>query len=77
MALSTDEGKFTNTDGSAKFSDPDDQSPAFTGSVQGNSSGQPLGLSGNAPAVRQNGPTLEWSDGGSSAFNHAYSHQSQ
>jgi hypothetical protein len=82
-ALSTDQGKFTNGDGTAKFSDPDDQQPGFVGgssSGSGNGNGisvQSYGFSSDMPTLRQNGPTLEWGDGGSDSFDHAFNHQNQ
>jgi hypothetical protein len=83
-ALSTDEGKFTNMDGTSKFSDPDDQQPGFVGGGGGDGNSgsgfsvRSYGFSGDAaPGIRPNGPTLEWGDSGSDAFDHAYNHQGQ
>jgi len=74
-ALSTDQGKYQNTDGTPKFSDPDEQMPGFMVSP-GASTSQNGSLSVNSFGNSSvNMPSAQDTSSGARAFDQAYDHQ--
>jgi hypothetical protein len=81
-ALTTDSGKYSNDDGTSKFTDPDENKPAF---MNGGADGaprdprQPFTL--NVTPANPGQQMMPFTGGGHSpgedAFDHAYAHQGQ
>jgi hypothetical protein len=81
FALTTDSGRFSNSDGTAKFSDPDEDKPAFmTGGAQGSQTNpqQPFSMNvthGQAQSLLPGASMGSRSQSSGDAFDHAFNHQ--